>query len=220
MNKRALIVYGGWDGHTPRECAGLFGGFLERQGFAVEMADALDRLTDRDMMASLNLIVPIWTMGTITGEQEKGLLEAVRSGVGIAGFHGGIIDAFRNATEYQWMTGGQFVCHPGGCIPGYNVRITDPNHEITRDVDDFYMANTEQYYIHVDPGNHVLATTTFSGEHGERDLYRHGVEMPYAWVRRYGKGRVFVAAWGHTHEDFAVPEAKHIVERGMLWASR
>jgi type 1 glutamine amidotransferase len=220
MNKRALIVYGGWDGHTPRECAELFGGFLQREGFAVELADTLDRFTDRDMMMSLSLVVPIWTMGTITKEQEAGLLEAARSGVGVAGFHGGMIDAFRNATEYQWMTGGQFVCHPGGCINGYKVRVTDPNHEITRDVGDFFLPNTEQYYMHVDPGNHVLATTTFSGEHGDTNLYRHGLEMPYAWVRRYGKGRVFVAAWGHTYEDFNVPEAKRIVERGMLWASQ
>jgi type 1 glutamine amidotransferase len=151
-------------------------------------------------------------MGQISPEQERGLLEAVRSGVGLAGFHGGMCDSFRNNTEYQWMTGGNWVAHPGGCIPSYEVKITDPDHEITRGIPDFTLRDTEQYYLHVDPSNHVLATTTFR--------QYHDVVMPAAWTRTWGEGRVFYASFGHTHKDFEVPEALEMVGRGMLWASR
>ena len=208
--KQALIVWGGWDGHTPKECAELFAPWLRENGYAVALSNTLDSYLDRDQMLSLSLIVPIWTTGRITKEQEKGLLDAVASGAGIAGWHGGMCDSFRANTEYQWMTGGQWVAHPGGCIPSYRVRVTRPDHPIMRGIGDFTMVNTEQYYLHVDPSNEVLATTTFES----------GCVMPVVWIRMWGRGKVFYASLGHTFKDFEIPEALEIVRRGMLWASR
>jgi len=211
MAKKALVVWGGWDGHTPRACAELFAPWLESQRYEVEVSTTLDSYLDEQTMKSLSLVVPIWTMGQITGEQEKGLLDAVESGVGIAGFHGGMCDSFRNNTQYQWMSGGQWVAHPGGCIPSYDVNIIDHDHEITRGIGDFALTDTEQYYLHTDPANNVLATTTFE---------INGCVMPAAWTKMWGDGRVFYASFGHTDKDFEVPEALEIVQRGMLWASR
>ncbi len=218
--RKALIVWGGWDGHTPKQSAEVFAPLLQADGFEVEVSETLDSYLDAEKMNALSLVVPIWTMGKITGDQWKGLDAAVKSGVGIAGFHGGIIDSYRENTNYQWMTGGQWVSHPGNCIPSYQVDIADKDHEITRGIPAFTLPNTEQYYVHVDPGNHVLATTTFTGEHGDKTLYPAGVVMPYAWTRRWGQGKVFVACWGHTYKDFDVAEAKELVRRGMKWASR
>ncbi len=123
--KRALMVWGGWDGHEPKQCVDLFAPFLQAQGYDVRIADTLDVYLDEEYMQALSLIVPVWTMGEISGEQEQGLLNAVRGGVGIAGWHGGMGDAFRNNTDYQFMVGGQWVAHPGGVIP-YTVNITKP----------------------------------------------------------------------------------------------
>ena len=220
MTRKALFVRGGWDGHTPKESVDLFAPWLEGQGYEVIISQSLDTYKDKALMASMDLIVPVWTMGSLERDQEKGLLEAVASGAGVAGWHGCIIDSFRQNVEYQWMTGGQWVAHPGGCIPSYHVNVVDREHEITRNIDDFELTDTEQYYVHVDPANHVLATTRFSGEHDNPTLYEAGTVMPFAWSKRWGQGRVFVVAWGHTYEDFDVPEAREIVQRGMLWASR
>jgi type 1 glutamine amidotransferase len=220
MAKKALIVWGGWSGHTPKESAEVFAPELQAAGYDVTVKDTMDIYTDADFMASLDLIVPIWTMGKISKEQWEGLNKAVQSGVGLAGFHGGIIDSFRDNTEYQWMTGGQWVSHPGNCIRRYTVRISDPEHEITRGIDAFELHDTEQYYVHVDPANDVLCTTVFEGAYGPLGQYKVGTVMPYAWTKHWGAARVFVAAWGHTYKDFDVPEAKEIVLRGMLWASR
>jgi type 1 glutamine amidotransferase len=213
--KRALIVWGGWEGHEPKQCAEIFAPWLQSQGYEVTVSNTLDTYTDRDLMQSLHLIVPIWTMGTITPEQEAGLLDAVRSGVGIAGWHGGMGDSFRNNTEYQFMVGGQWVAHPGNIID-YEVHIIKPEDPIVAGLSDFKM-HSEQYYMHVDPSNEVLATTTFSGEHCE---WIAGTVMPVVWKRRYGKGRVFYSSLGHVAKDFEVPEALEIMKRGMLWASR
>ncbi len=212
--KRALIVWGGWEGHEPKQCAEIFAPWLQSQGYEVIVSNTLDTYTDKDLMGSLNLIVPIWTMGTITPEQEAGLLDAVRSGVGIAGWHGGMGDSFRNNTEYQFMVGGQWVAHPGNIID-YEVNIIKPEDPIVAGLSDFKM-HSEQYYMHVDPSNEVLATTTFSGEYCE---WIAGTVMPVVWKRRYGKGRVFYSSLGHVAKDFEVPEALEIMKRGMLWAS-
>lgn len=213
--RKALIVYGGWNGHEPRECADIFAPLLTGEGFDVRVSDTLDAYLDEEEMRSLGLIVPIWTMGEITGEQQRGLLDAVKSGVGIAGWHGGMCDSFRNSTEYQWMTGGQWVAHPGGIVD-YEVHIVKPDDPIVAGLSDFAM-HSEQYYMHVDPSVEVLAVTTFSGEHAP---WIAGVEMPVVYKKAWGEGRVFYSSLGHVAADFDVPEALAIVRRGMLWAAR
>lgn len=213
--KRALVLAGGWEGHEPLACSELFAGLLRQEGMTVEISPDLDRLLDAAAVAATDLIVPMYTMSTITKEQEAGLLAAAAAGTGIGGWHGGMGDAFRNNPDYQFLTGGQWVAHPGNIID-YTVQITRPDDPIVAGLPDFAM-HSEQYYMHVDPSNEVLATTTFSGEHcGWID----GVVMPVAWKRRYGAGRVFYCALGHVAKDFDVPEAREIVRRGLLWAAR
>jgi hypothetical protein len=215
MNKKALMVWGGWDGHEPEKCANVFAPFLREKGYDVEISDTLDAYLDSAKMAALDLIVPVWTMGAITGDQLKGLLEAVKSGVGLAGWHGGMGDSFRNETEYQFMVGGQWVAHPGNIID-YEVHIVDHNDPITAGLNDFKM-HSEQYYMHTDPSNQVLANTTFSGIAAP---WIKGAVMPVVWKRMWGEGRVFYSSLGHVASDFDAPEAREIVHRGMLWASK
>ncbi len=215
--KKALIVMGGWDGHEPKACGDIAAALLRKEGFDVELSCTLDSYLDAAKLNALNLIVPVWTMGTITNEQAKPLLEAVRNGVGLAGWHGGMCDAFRLNTEYQFMTGGQWVAHPGGIVD-YTVNITDHTHPITAGIKDFAM-KSEQYYMHTDPGNTVLATTTFTGEHGGYTWVK-GTVMPVVWTRPWGQGKVFYMSVGHVAKDFDVPEVPEILRRGMLWAAR
>lgn len=213
--KKALMVWGGWDGHEPKQCVDIFAPFLREQGYEVEISDTLDVYLERDKMMALDLIVPVWTMGTITHDQEAGLLAAVQSGVGLAGWHGGMCDSYRNNTEYQFMTGGQWVSHPDG-ITDYVVNIIRPDDPITAGLKDFAM-HSEQYYMHADPSNEVLATTTFNSQ---RYPWVRDVVMPVAWKRLWDKGRVFYSSLGHVARDFDVPEARIIMQRGMLWASK
>jgi type 1 glutamine amidotransferase len=213
--KTALIVAGGWEGHQPHECAALFAGVLRGDGFEVTVSTTLDVYLDQATMRETDLIVPIWTQSEISPEQLRGLLDAIAAGTGIAGWHGGMADSFRNSTDYQFMVGGQWVAHPGNIID-YTVQITNHDDPITAGIDDFAM-HSEQYYLHVDPSNEVLATTTFSGEYAP---WVAGCVMPVVWKRHWDKGRVFYCSLGHVAADFDVPEARALVRRGMLWAAR
>jgi uncharacterized protein len=213
--KKALFVWGGWEGHEPQKGVNIFAPFLQEQGYEVEIADTLDAYLDEEKMRSLSLVVPVWTMGTITREQSQGLLNAVKGGVGIAGWHGCMADSFRNDTEYQFMVGGQWVAHPGNIID-YTVQVSKPDDPIMQDITEFAM-HSEQYYMHVDPLIEVLATTTFSDQYAP---WIKGCVMPVVWKKRWGEGKVFYSSLGHVAKDFDVLEARTIMQRGMLWASR
>ena len=213
--KKALFVWGGWEGHEPKQCRDIFVPLLHEASYDVTVSDTLDSYVDMPRLQSYDLIVQVYTMASITREQEQGLLEAIKAGAGFAGWHGGAADAFRNNTEYQFMVGGQWVAHPGNIIP-YRVNITNHEHPITSGLSDFDMLS-EQYYMHVDPAVDVLATTTFSGEYAD---WIAAAVMPVVWTKRYSKGRVAYSSLGHIASDFSVPEAREITRRCMLWASR
>jgi uncharacterized protein len=211
-----LIVAGGWDGHQPKQCGALMAEVLRKEGFEVEVSETMDVYLDEAKMKALSLIVPIWTMGNITGEQSKGLLSAIKAGVGCAGFHGGMGDAFRSNCEYQFMVGGQFVGHPDGIIE-YQVDIVNKHDPITKGLNAFKI-KSEQYYMHVDPANDVLCTTT--PQNIKSAPWINGVNMPVVWKKMYGEGKVFFNSLGHVATDFDVPEALEIQRRGYLWAAR
>ena len=213
--KRVLFVWGGWSGHEPKQCVDIFAPLMRQAGFDVTISDTLDVYLDVDSLKQYDLISQVFTMSEITKEQLTGLQDAVKSGVGFGGWHGGMCDSFRQSTDYQFMVGGQWVAHPGGVID-YRVNITNHTDPITAGLDDFDM-HSEQYYMHVDPSNVVLAHTTFNGEHAP---WIDGVVMPVAWKRMWGQGKVFYCSLGHVAKDFEVPEACEIVRRGLLWAAR
>jgi len=222
--RKALIVWGGWKGHQPREVAEIFRRLLADSGFAVDIRDSLDAFRDEAALRTLSLIVPIWTMDKILPEQSEPVFNAVRDGgVGLAGCHGGMCDAFRESTEWQFMTGGQWVAHPGNDGIEYTIRITDSAHPITSQptrISDFRV-KSEQYYLHVDPAVKVLAVTEFPTPGVDGPHVPNGtVLMPQVWTKMYGRGRIFYNALGHQANIFEIPEALELMRRGFLWAAR
>jgi len=214
VGRKALIFWGGWDGHTPDRSAEVVNGMLAGNGFDVTVHKGTDILATADL-PSFDLIVPMVTMSAIEKPELQALTKAISEGTGLAGFHGTMGDSFRNETEYQFMVGGQWVSHPGNIID-YTVDVTRPDDPIMQGVQSFPY-RSEQYYMHVDPSNEVLATTTFTGEHLD---FIKGVVMPVVWKKHYGKGRVFYSALGHTADEFSVLEMRTIFERGAIWAAR
>ena len=215
--KKALIFRGGWDGHEPVLVSERFKRLLEKHDYEVTISDTQDPLGDLDALMDLDLIIPCWTMGKIDHKYSQNVAKAVASGVGLAGCHGGMCDAFREDTEWQFMTGGQWVSHPGGDGVRYTVNILHGSSPITEGLEDFEVAS-EQYYVHVDPAIEVLATTRFPVVN-----YYHAsnkaCDVPVAWTKFWGVGRVFYSSLGHHDDVFdKSPTAEILMERGLLWA--
>jgi uncharacterized protein len=216
--RRALVVRGGWEGHVPVAASDRYARVLRESGFDVRVSDSLDSYLDEAQLAATDLVVQCWTMGTISSQQAEGLSRAVRSGTGFAGWHGGVVDAFRAEPVYSLVTGGQFVYHPRGSVR-YQVRpVADrADHPVLAGVGAFTIT-TEQYYLHVDPGIDVLAVTDFVADPAYPDLA--GVVVPVTWTRRWGAGRVFVTAIGHSLADLEVPQVDAMIRAGLAWAAR
>ena len=181
----------------------------------MQVSNTLDALLAPELSKAFDLIVPNWTMGQVTGDQENAIIKAVENGAGLGGFHGGMGDAFRSATNFQFVVGGQFVAHPDN-HKDYVVHIAKSSDPIVAGLKDFAV-HSEQYYMHVDPSNEVLATTTF---HSASAPWVNGTVMPVVWKRRYGQGRVFYQSIGHSTKELEIPEVREITRRGLVWASR
>lgn len=214
--RKVLFTYGGWDGHEPQKFYDLISGWLKEEGAEVQGFPSLDPYTDKTLMASIDLVIQVFTMSQITKEQEAGLLAAVRdNGTGMAGWHGGMGDSFRNNVDYQFMVGGQWVAHPGNVLD-YDVHIIDQKDDVTNGLKNFHM-KSEQYYMHVDPNVKVLATTKFNGT---INSWIDGAVLPVAWKKTYGKGRIFYTSVGHNVSHVTeVPDAIELIKRGIKWAS-
>ena len=213
-DKNILIVYGGWKGHQPEIFANKIAAWLKDKGAKVTLSESTKIYTNQGVMRQVDLIIQHITMSEMSGSESRALQEAVKRGVGLAGCHGGLGDAFRNNTEYQYMIGGQFVKHHGGQVD-YTVNITAPENPLVMDIKDFAL-HSEQYYMHIDPAITILATTQFTGEN---DAWIEGIEIPVVWTKPYGKGRIFYSSLGHNKEDFDIPQVWEIITRGITWAA-
>lgn len=230
MTRRALVVRGGWDGHQPEAATDLFLPFLREQGFEVRVETDNEVYADADTMAATDLVLQCVTMSQISGPALTGLRAAVEAGTGLAGWHGGIADSYRNSSDYLQLVGGQFATHPGkephlrhgdqtDNYLRHTVELTDlgREHPITAGLDDVEL-ETEQYWVLHDDLIDVLATTTHPAP--EWHPWHRPVTSPAVWTRQWGAGRVFVATPGHSVDVLENPTVRTIVERGLLWASR
>jgi len=218
--KKILIIQGGWDGHEPKLVSQRCKRLMEKNGYACEVSDTLDVLADLEMLNSLDLIVACWTMGEINRDYVVNLAKAIGGGIGIAGCHGGMCDSFRQNTEWQYITGGQWVSHPGGDGVDYMVNICKGSSPIVEGMEDF-LVSSEHYYLHIDPAVEILATTRFpSPAVNYYHISNKPVDMPVAWTKFWGNGRVFYTSLGHHDDVFdKSPAAEVLFERGMLWAA-
>lgn len=217
MKKNALIVKGGWEGHEPDKVAARFALMLDAEGFEVEIADNLDVLNDLKKIKALHLLVPVWTAGKLSNEQVEVVSEAVGNGTGIAGCHGGMCDAFRENTLWQFITGGNWVAHPGNNKQEYSVEFCNSSSPLIQGLNNFNI-KSEQYYLHVDPAVEVLATTRFPLANG---FHRSNgpVDMPVVWTKRWGWGRIYYCSLGHSASIFDHATAAELMRRGFVWAS-
>ena len=216
--KKALIFWGGWKGHEPEKVSLRFKSLLEKNGFSVDLCEGLECLEDREKLLTYDLLVPCVTGSTLPRETEKNVSYAISRGVGIAGGHGGMCDSFRNSTEWQFITGGQWVSHPGGDGVTYTVNIHHGASPIIEGMDNFEVTS-EHYYLHVDPSVEVLASTRFPLVNFYHAANKP-IDMPVVWTKYWGLGRVFYCSLGHHDDVFDnSPSASVLMERGMLWAA-
>jgi uncharacterized protein len=214
---RALVTWGGWEGHEPEKVGPMFADWLREAGMEVTLTDSLACFDDAQALKTYDLIVPVWTMSKIDKQQALNVCAAVAAGTGIAGCHGGMCDAFRENVDWQFMTGAQWVAHPGNDGVDYAVRITSDD-PLVAGVGDFTV-KTEQYYLHIDPAVKVHAVCDFPLVDGPHSV-NGPVAMPVVFTKGYGAGRVYYNALGHQKNVIDTGPAAELMRRGLHWAAR
>lgn len=214
---KALVTWGGWEGHEPEKVGPMFADWLRAAGLEVTLTDSLACFDDGEALKRYDLIVPVWTMAKIGKEQALNACAAVAAGTGIAGCHGGMCDAFRENVDWQFMTGAQWVAHPGNDGVEYGIRIISDD-PLVAGVGDFTV-KTEQYYLHVDPAVKVHAVCDFPVVAGRHSV-NGPVAMPVVFTKGYGAGRVYYNALGHQKTVIDHGPAAELLRRGLLWAVR
>ena len=130
--RSALIVWGGWSGHDPEECAAIYRRWLHEDGFSVRVENNPEVFLEPEIK-DLSLIVPCTTMDKISREAANNLAAAIEGGVGMGGHHGTMGDSFHDSPVYQFITGGQWVAHPGNIID-YTVEVTRPEDPVMKGI--------------------------------------------------------------------------------------
>ena len=210
--KKALVVWGGMELHTPERSAQVVRELLEAEGFAVAVTDDYDALGAEDV-GSNDLVVPVITDGVLAPEKMANLVAAIRAGTGLAGFHMGMATSFRSSVPFRYAASVYWVQHPGNIIT-YRVEVGD--NPLLAGIESFEHTS-EQYYLNYDPAVEVLATTVFSGEFHP---WRKNVVMPVVFTTMHDQGRVFYSSLGHTADELAGGPPREILRRGLLWAAR
>jgi len=202
--KKILIIYGGLKFHEPDKTIKLFISFLKSKNFAIDIRSNINIYSKINELKKYNIIFQNYGEKKIKRKQERGLIEAVKSGVGLVGFHAGLCDTFKNSYAYQYMVGGQFVYHPE--VKKFKV-IIDKKSRLLREIKNFNI-KTELYYFHFSPDIKIHAWT----------VIENNIKMPVVWTRTFGRGRIFYCSMGHNTKDFEKKEFFEIMKRGIIWA--
>lgn len=216
---KILIIYGGWQGHAPEAISFYFAQKLRERQHQVTLADSLTTLDDYTKLKTYDLIIVNWTRGDLSDSAVQNIQRVVAEGTGLAGIHGGFTSAFQKSKQWQFLTGGLFVDHPGGDQQNYTVKIIDKAHPITHDLPNFSI-QSEQYYLLTDPANHILATTDFVALEHPNAANHLPISLPVAWTKKWGKGNIFYHSLGHDLATCQLPIVEKMTLRGFEWAIR
>ena len=187
-DKRHILYIGGGDYHDDLRRAAEI-----RKQLEIENNYFVTYTEDYDIFANglskYDVLLINTTINNLTDLQYKGILKAVKNGMPVLGIHSATA-SFRSTKHGDWsefykMIGARFDHHPK--MHKYPIQLV-PNNGILDSSYANYELNEELYfYTQMNPANKILLTAEYKG-----------VKSPVAWIKNYGKGKVFYTALGHS----------------------
>lgn len=182
-------------------------------GTVVEDVAALDRLTP-EALASHDLLCFVSTSGELplTDTQKQGLLDFVAGGKGYVGVHCAA-GTLKEWPPYGDLVGAVFNMHPPPLT--FTVHVEDGDHPTTRHLPASFEIKDELYTFHANPRGSVHML--LRGAAGSAGI---DADLPLAWTKAYGDGRVYYNALGHFDEAWEEPSFRRQILQGLRWATR
>ena len=164
-------------------------------------------------------VVFFFTSGelALSGQQKQDLLAFVRDGKGFGGAHSAT-DTLYSWPEYGDLIGGYFDGHPWAQDAG--IRIEDTEHPASRHLAPSFRIIEEFYQFKAWSRDRVRVLMTL--DTSTVDLRATGVnrtdgDFALAWVKNYGRGRVFYTALGHFDDTWRDPRFLTSIRNALLW---
>ena len=158
--------------------------------------------------------IPARSESWIKPEQGKAVRSFVDAG-GAALFLHNTTHVGLSDPDFRDVLGAAYTGHPP--IRTFKVKVTNPDHPITKGVHDFVVTDEQHYMIYdKDPKYLFLQTVNEDGL-----TYRdQGATAPGGWAYDYGKGRVCYMSPGHMLVDLWNPEYVRLQHNAVRWLMR
>ena len=173
------------------------------------------RLLTRDSLATFDAVFFANTTGDIGIPDLPAFLQWISSGGGFVGAHSAS-DTYHESAEFIEMIGGEFKDH--GTIVETEVRVDDPSHPSVAHLAPRFTITDELYRFNRFNADRVRRLLTLDrnptdgvGETGAP------ADLPMAWHRTLGEGRVFYTAFGHRQEVWRDPRFQQHIREAIRW---
>lgn len=205
MRKRRLVLLIGGVWHPFERCGEMVKGLLESTG-RYEVVVTADRdVLRRGAVRRFDGVLAYTSGGTLSKEQEEGLVGFVKSGGTFVGIHCAAASWQKNKA-YVDMLGGTFATHSP--LMEFPVTITGVSSLITKRIQSFRIVDELYLLDKFNPDTvEILATAMWKGK-----------PQPIAYTKSYGKGNVFYLALGHDEAALGHPEFQKMLVRGVDWS--
>ena len=187
----------------------------DEQAWQAGLAAEFAKVFSAESLRDFDGVIFLSTTGDLPVPDLTGFLDWVKSGKAFIGFHAAT-DTFKNSDAYCDMIGGHFAGHPWGAGGEHAFVVHEPGHRVTAMFPERFRWQDEiyQYDLRYKPENlRVLLSLDMQASSPKEPWH-----VPVAWVRDYGKGRVFSTNFGHNDATWHNPMfQKHMLE-GIAWA--
>ena len=204
---KVLVLTGGSQAHDHAQLGPLLVNYLENMGDIEPTLIHDDKsVLESSDLKSYDLCVFYVTIRSLTKKQEANLVDFVSKGKGFVGIHPSTVIAEENK-KYINMIGSRFITHSH--YHEFPVIIKDKHHPISQGIGNFRISD-ELYVVDYDIEKvHILATTDWEGK-----------ELPMAYTKNYGDGKVFYLALGHDITAWKHEAFQKFLWQGVAWAIR
>jgi type 1 glutamine amidotransferase len=173
------------------------------------------RVFSAESLAQFDGVIFASTTGDLPLPDLDAFLNWIKSGKAFIGMHAAT-DTLKKSDAYVEMIGGNFAGHPWNAGGEHAFVVHDPSHPVVNMLGERFRWKDEiyQYDLRYNPENlRVLVSLDMPASNPKEPWH-----VPVAWVREYGKGRVFNTNFGHNDATWREPRFQKHMEQGIAWA--
>jgi type 1 glutamine amidotransferase len=175
----------------------------------------VSRMLTRSALTSIDAIVFANTTGSLPIPDLPAVLEWIQDGHGFAGMHSAS-DTYHDTPAYLEMLGNEFLTH--GDQATVDAIVENPSHPASSPLGQRFRVFDEIYKFTTANRGRVTMLLSLD-RHPADGLPQSGqpADLPLAWAKSFGRGRVFYTALGHREDVWQNTMYQQHILGGIRW---